>query len=143
MTQTKRTPCVGICSTTYGDLVCRGCKRFAHEIVQWNGYQPSQQQQIWARLQNLRDEVVAQTLSVFEQACYDKQVQAPHLQKLSTLEQRYELVRHLAITSTPLPAAGLQTSTGTEDALVALQEIDSEIYRRSIAHYERNYKLPV
>ncbi|MEM9624509.1 MAG: DUF1289 domain-containing protein, partial [Pseudomonadota bacterium] len=38
MALTKRTPCVGICSTTYGDLVCRGCKRFAHEIVQWNAY---------------------------------------------------------------------------------------------------------
>ncbi len=28
-----RTPCVGMCSTTYGDLVCRGCRRFSHEIV--------------------------------------------------------------------------------------------------------------
>ena len=33
-----KTPCVGLCSTTYGDLVCRGCKRFSHEIVNWNRY---------------------------------------------------------------------------------------------------------
>ncbi|MEC9132488.1 MAG: DUF1289 domain-containing protein, partial [Pseudomonadota bacterium] len=27
MATRRPTPCVGICSTTYGDLVCRGCKR--------------------------------------------------------------------------------------------------------------------
>ena len=36
--QTIKTPCVGLCSTVYGDLVCRGCKRFHHEVIQWNGY---------------------------------------------------------------------------------------------------------
>ena len=38
--QKKRssTPCLGICSTTFGDEVCKGCKRFAHEIVGWTKY---------------------------------------------------------------------------------------------------------
>ncbi|MEC8074738.1 MAG: DUF1289 domain-containing protein, partial [Pseudomonadota bacterium] len=54
----KRTPCVGICSTTYGDLVCRGCKRFAHEIVQWNGYDEGQQDAVRERLTRLRDEIL-------------------------------------------------------------------------------------
>ncbi|MEE4283872.1 MAG: DUF1289 domain-containing protein [Pseudomonadales bacterium] len=143
MTQTRRTPCVGICSTTYGDLVCRGCKRFAHEIVQWNGYEASQQQQIWARLQGLRDEVVEHTLTIIDKTCYDEHTQAKHLQDLAAVEQRYELVRHLAIQNMPLSAGGLQTSTATDDALTTLQAIDGEIYRRSLAHYERNYKIPV
>jgi len=134
---------VGICSTTYGDLVCRGCKRFAHEIVQWNGYEKHQQQQIWSRLQSLRDEVVAHTVSVIDEISYDKQIQTPHLQSLTAMEQRYELVRHLAIQNTPLSSGGLQASTATDDALTALQAIDSEIYRRSLAHYERNYKIPL
>ena len=30
------TPCLGICSTTYGDDVCKGCKRFVHEVISWN-----------------------------------------------------------------------------------------------------------
>jgi uncharacterized protein len=143
VTQTKRTPCVGICSTTYGDLVCRGCKRFAHEIVQWNGYEAHQQKLIWSRLQSLRDEVVEHTLSVIDEAAYANQIQAPHLQSLTAIEQRYELVRHLAIQNAPLSAAGLQASTATDDALATLQSIDSEIYRRSLAHYERNYKIPL
>ena len=38
--QKKRssTPCLGICSTTFGDEVCKGCKRFSHEIVSWTKY---------------------------------------------------------------------------------------------------------
>ncbi|MCZ6890305.1 MAG: DUF1289 domain-containing protein, partial [Gammaproteobacteria bacterium] len=42
----RRTPCIGICSTTYGDLVCRGCKRYAHEIVDWNRYTEDQRSRI-------------------------------------------------------------------------------------------------
>ena len=56
----RTTPCVGICSTTYGDLICRGCKRFAHEIVQWNGYDDDQRDRVWRRLGELRDGSVAQ-----------------------------------------------------------------------------------
>ena len=134
---------MGICSTTYGDLVCRGCKRFAHEIVQWNGYEAPQKQQIWSRLQGLRDEVVEHTLTIIDQARYDEQTQAPHLQALAQMEQRYELVRHMAIQNTPLSDGGLQASIPTDDALTTLQAIDSEIYRRSLAHYERNYKIPL
>ena len=33
MVNRTRTPCVGICSTTYGDDVCRGCKRFSFEVI--------------------------------------------------------------------------------------------------------------
>ena len=39
-----RTPCVGICSTTYGDDVCRGCKRFIHEVINWNSFKPEEKE---------------------------------------------------------------------------------------------------
>jgi len=32
------TPCLGICSTTYGDNVCKGCKRYVHEVIDWNKF---------------------------------------------------------------------------------------------------------
>ena len=52
------TPCVGLCSTTYGDPVCRGCKRFAHEIVDWNRYAEPQKAAVIARLAALQAQVV-------------------------------------------------------------------------------------
>ena len=31
-----KTPCIGICSTTsVGDWVCRGCKRYSTEVIGW------------------------------------------------------------------------------------------------------------
>lgn len=52
-------PCIGICSTTYGGDVCRGCKRFAHEVIDWNRYDDAQRQLVWDRLNRLTGEVVA------------------------------------------------------------------------------------
>ncbi len=45
-----RTPCIGVCSTGIGDAVCRGCKRFAHEVIDWNGYSQAQKGAIDSRL---------------------------------------------------------------------------------------------
>ncbi|NCX93995.1 MAG: DUF1289 domain-containing protein, partial [Gammaproteobacteria bacterium] len=45
-----QTPCIGICSTVYGGDVCRGCKRFADEVVEWNGFDSDRKRAILDRL---------------------------------------------------------------------------------------------
>lgn len=55
---TSKTPCVGLCSTVYGDLVCRGCKRFSHEIIDWNRYQQVQKSAVWSRLAQLLTQII-------------------------------------------------------------------------------------
>lgn len=52
------TPCIGKCSTTFGDDVCRGCRRFAEEIIQWNLYDQAIKQSIWIRLDRQIDQVL-------------------------------------------------------------------------------------
>lgn len=64
--QTIKTPCVGLCSTVYGDLVCRGCKRYHHEVIQWNGYNADEKQAVWLRLEQLLVQVMASKLEVFD-----------------------------------------------------------------------------
>lgn len=64
MTCPVQTPCIGICSTTYGGDVCRGCKRFAHEVIDWNRYDDTQRQRVWDRLNRLAGEVVATRVSI-------------------------------------------------------------------------------
>lgn len=44
------TPCIGICSTVYGDDVCRGCKRRFDEVIHWNGLDDNARSDIWKRL---------------------------------------------------------------------------------------------
>ena len=55
---TTLTPCAGRCSTVFGDHVCRGCRRFNHEVIQWNTYTPEQQQTIWKRLDSQLDQIL-------------------------------------------------------------------------------------
>lgn len=59
-----KTPCVGLCSTVYGDTVCRGCKRYDYEIIDWNTYNEEQQQAVWVRLENLLEQVMVNKLII-------------------------------------------------------------------------------
>ncbi|MGO1273171.1 MAG: DUF1289 domain-containing protein, partial [Pseudomonas helleri] len=64
--QTIKTPCIGLCSTVYGDLVCRGCKRFHHEVIHWNGYNEDEKRAVWLRLEQLLVQVMAAKVEVFD-----------------------------------------------------------------------------
>ena len=61
-----QTPCVGICSTVYGDNVCRGCKRFSHEIIDWNQYANEQKQLVWDRLIALQSKILDQKIKIID-----------------------------------------------------------------------------
>lgn len=60
------TPCVGLCSTVYGDAVCRGCKRYDFEIIDWNTYTTSQHEAVWQRLELLLEKIMADKLTIFD-----------------------------------------------------------------------------
>lgn len=152
----KRTPCVGICSTTYGDLVCRGCKRFAHEIVQWNGYDEAQQDAVRDRLQRVRDEVLKLLVVCNDQSKMDDALAEAGLQNVDMMEGLYQLLRFMVRREQPLSSVGLVMTinldtaqsvrrTGPEsdlDTLQLLQALDAETFLRAKAHYERNFKVP-
>ena len=58
------TPCLGICSTTYGDNVCKGCKRFAHEVINWNRYTIAQKELVNSRLEDFKITVLKDRFSI-------------------------------------------------------------------------------
>ena len=64
MSKRTRTPCVGICSTTYGDDVCRGCKRFAQEIINWNSFSPDEREAVWQRLEKLKTQIMKSRIEI-------------------------------------------------------------------------------
>lgn len=144
----RRTPCVGICSTTYGDLVCRGCKRFAHEIVQWNGFDEEQRRAVWTRLLTIRrgvvrDHVVLGDLALLQERAASLGIRAPEAEE--TWDLAYEVLRRIQrngplLTSLGIAAriGGLQTHAGEARAL--LEHIEREFYQRSIAHYEHSFR---
>ena len=141
----RRTPCVGICSTTYGDLVCRGCKRHAHEIVNWNGLDAEQRERIWLRLRELRDGAVACYVDldgVDDAAAIAARAAGcgVHLAEEETIGGYvYYLLRAGVLSGYPLrDEARQRLSAVTAPALLAL--VDREFEQRAVAQYEYAFR---
>lgn len=56
MTLFTESPCVGVCSTTFGDDVCYGCKRTYLEVIQWNTMSDQEKDKVNRRLLSLEKE---------------------------------------------------------------------------------------
>lgn len=142
----RRTPCIGICSTTYGDLVCRGCKRFAHEIVQWNAFQASQQDIVWQRLYDLRASAFEHLAVITDRDQLTRQAQRLAIDNLAELPFEllaYEVLRRSAAGERSLVALGLSARDGTVSTAALYARIEQEIYQRSVARYEHSFHIPV
>lgn len=51
--ETTKTPCVGECmSIALGDPICKGCKRTAEEVRDWNTYDDKRKIEINKRVKN-------------------------------------------------------------------------------------------
>ena len=63
-----KTPCLGICSTTsVGDVVCRGCKRYAFEVIDWNGYDVEAKSAVLSRIERLSTQILENKLRIFSE----------------------------------------------------------------------------
>jgi len=47
---TPDSPCIAICSTAQGDLVCKGCGRSFDEVQAWPGMSPFDKRTVWHRI---------------------------------------------------------------------------------------------
>jgi len=135
---------VGICSTTYGDLVCRGCKRFAHEIVQWNAFGNDQRLLVWDRLYKLCEGACLSHLRIDDEALLRERAEGfkvPERESLSVATLAYEVLRRSRNEAgfENLGVAPLdQALTVTE----LYQRIERELFQRSLAQYERDFHVP-
>ena len=70
--QKKRssTPCLGICSTTFGDEVCKGCKRFAHEIVSWTKYSEEEREIVNNRLEEFKIKILKHRFKITDKELF-------------------------------------------------------------------------
>lgn len=136
------TPCIGVCSTGIGDVVCRGCKRYAHEVIGWNGYSDEQKGLIHRRLDQFLSQIVAAKLSVVDVALLERQLRHQQI-RYSAHKSPYvwvfELLRAGANQIRDCRDYGFALAPGYRQlGLAALREqIDSEFFVLSEAHYQR------
>ena len=142
--QKKRssTPCLGICSTTFGDEVCKGCKRFAHEIVSWTKYSQEEREIVNDRLEKFKIQILQHRFAItdknlFESMLEEKAINFNH--SLDPLTWIFDLFR----------AAGSQTFDISNFGIKSLvlfnpktirDEINNELLELSEAHHERYFK---
>ncbi|CAM3407285.1 DUF1289 domain-containing protein [Halomonas lysinitropha] len=67
-------PCVGLCSTTLGDPVCRGCQRVDSEIRDWPALSGEQRRSRMAELDRMRAEVAGRFLEIVDAASLEAQL---------------------------------------------------------------------
>ena len=140
--QRIKTPCVGLCSTVYGDLVCRGCKRFHHEVVNWNLYSEEERAAVGRRLEALLVQVVAAKLEVFDAQRLRTQLvqrQVRFNPEQSPYCWAYQLIARGARLIQQLDAYGIALLPEfRERSLSELRDaVDREFFLLSEAHYER------
>jgi len=137
-----KTPCVGICSTGIGDTVCRGCKRFQHEVIDWNRYDNEQKHIILSRLEGFLVQVVSSKIRVVSIDILQSQMEYQQLTYKPEQDPYcwvFDLLKAGASQIEDVTTFGLNLMPEWEDrSLKALKEaVDAEYYILSCAYYER------
>ncbi len=138
-----KTPCIGVCSTGIGDSVCRGCKRFAHEVIDWNAYTEVQRELIFERLNVLLIQVVSARLQVFDPHKLHNFIATQNITVHSNNDfvLIFTVLKVGAAQIDNLDALGcsLKPEHRGKSPLELREEIDNDFYTLSCAHYERYF----
>ena len=146
MTNRTRTPCVGICSTTYGDEVCRGCKRFSFEVINWNGFTPEERESVWKRLEKLKTQIMSSRLQILEPELLDNKIRHYQLKikdDLNDLSKAFELIKQVSESFNNLEEFGIKILNKKQSLIELKEEIEDELYILSKAHYEKYFVEPL
>ncbi|MEZ5502576.1 MAG: DUF1289 domain-containing protein [Halioglobus sp.] len=142
-----KTPCIGVCSTGIGDSVCRGCKRFSHEVIDWNAYTPAQKRAVDGRLSSFLSQCVSNKLRVVDKDLLQWQLSVQQIRYVLHHDEYcwvFSLLKAGAGQISNTRAFGFELDLPFRDMpLVELRErIDQEFYTLSQAHYERYMLSP-
>ena len=144
--QKKRssTPCLGICTTTFGDEVCKGCKRFAHEIISWPKYSENEREIINGRLEQFKIKILQNRFKIFDSELLASKLEEKAINfnhSLEPLTWIFDLFRAAGSQEFELKNYGIQ-SLISFDPKVIKDEINTELLELSEAHHQRYFKKP-
>ena len=141
-----RTPCVGICSTTYGDDVCRGCKRFIHEVINWNSFNPEEKESVWKRLEKLKTLIMQSKISIINETLMEEKIEELQLKinsDLNSLSKAFEIVKLTSKSFDDLNEFGIKIVNKNVSLIDLKEEIEKELYDLSMAHFNRYFVEPI
>jgi len=141
-----RTPCIGICSTTsFGDKICRGCKRFNFEVINWNSYNETEKQAVQARINQFTRQLMENKFRIVSVARLEQVLQDfrvfydPDLAPLFWLHQLLQKNLYRIQTLDEIGVELLPPLRG-QDIRDILLQINEELHQLSAAHFERYFR---
>lgn len=147
LSNTARTPCIGVCSTTsVGDSICRGCKRYAFEVIRWNGYSDTEKVAVLRRIETLTVQIMQDKFVIHSEALLKAGVQSCRLPVNTSLSPScwlHNLLKKGPIDSLAPEDFGFAIKEAYRPmSLAALAElVDDELLRLCGAHFARYYRL--
>lgn len=144
MSKKTKTPCIGVCSTGIGDSVCRGCKRFAHEVIGWNGYSEDERRAILRRIEALTKQVMQERVLVVDKQQLVSQLEQNRVRVNPGMSEyclAYEAIRVFGSQLKDLGWIGCQARGHWQQADVAeiKRSVEENLFELSRAHYERYF----
>ena len=145
MTRSVKTPCIGVCSTVFGDEVCRGCKRFQNEVIDWNGYEDSQKKAVLTRLESLKTQIMESKITIVDKKLLENQLNALDIKYViddNPFCWVFDLLRQASQPIKSLEDFGIVLKDGVENNLFELKKIiENELFTLSEAHFQRYFKI--
>ncbi len=142
--QKKRssTPCLGICSTTFGDEVCKGCKRFSHEIVSWTKYSLEEREIVNDRLEKFKVQILQHRFEIIDQDLFESKLEEKAINfnhSLDPLTWIFDLFRAAGSQTFDIESFGIKKLYQFDPKTIR-DEINKELLELSEAHHERYFK---
>ena len=146
MSKRTRTPCIGICSTTYGDEVCRGCKRFSYEIINWNSFSPEEKEAIWKRLEKLKTQIMSSRVKISDSNLMNQGIKKYRLRvkdDLNDFSKAFEIIKQVSESFDDLTDFGIELFNRQKSLKDLKDDIEIELYTLSKAHYSKYFLEPL
>ena len=141
--QRSSTPCLGICSTTYGDDVCRGCKRFIHEVINWNSYSNDEKEIVNSRLEEFKVTILSHRFKVTDAELLSSKLKEHAINfndALDPITWIFDLLR-ASSQDLDLELFGLELLPDHQSCSLSTikDEINTELFELSQAHFDRYF----
>ncbi len=143
-----KTPCIGICSTTsLGDPVCRGCKRYAAEVIDWNSYDERAKLAVLTRIEKLNTQILSAKFRIFSVPNLKlglEQFKIPYDPALSPYCWLHNLLKkgHSRIDSLEEFGVYVQPQFASLSMAQLSAMVEEEILTLSEAHHQRYIGVP-
>ena len=134
------TPCIGICSTTFGDDVCKGCKRFSYEITNWGKFSTDERTVVNSRLEQFKITILEEKFIVSDSNLFETKMNEFSLNfnsSLNPITWVFDLLRASSHEDLDLSEFGIEILPKFSNlSLLELRDlINQEMLQLSEAHY--------